>query len=114
MRRALLQIGVLALVMAGATWWIGWWTVPLVAAAWGAAARGEGYPIATSGVGAALGWVLLLALRATAGPVGELSRKLGGIMAVPGWVPLLLTLAFPAILAAAAAGLAGVLQRRAT
>ncbi len=114
MRRALVQIGVLALAVAGATWWIGWWTVPLVAAAWGAAARGEGYPVATSAVGAALGWVLLLALRATAGPVGELSRKLGGIMGVPGWVPLLLTLALPAIAAAAAAALVGALQRRAT
>lgn len=114
MRRALVQIGVLALVVAGATWWIGWWTVPLVAAGWGAAARGEGYPVTASAVGAALGWVLLLALRATAGPVGELSRKLGGIMGVPGWVPLLLTLALPAIVAAAAAGLVGALQRRAT
>jgi hypothetical protein len=114
MRRTLLQVGVLALAVAGATWWIGWWTVPLVAAAWGAAARGEGYPVITSAVGAALGWVLLLALEATAGPVGELSRKLGGIMGVPGWVPLALTVALPAALAAGAAGLVGALQRRPT
>lgn len=113
MRRMLLQVAVLGLVVAGATWWIGWWTVPLIAAAWGAAQRGVGYPVATSAVGAALGWVLLLGLRATAGPMGELSRKLGGIMGVPGWVPLLLVLVFPAVLAAAAAALAGAVQRRA-
>jgi hypothetical protein len=68
----------------------------------------------TSAVGAALGWTLLVALAATAGPVGALSRTLGGIMGVPGWVPLLLTLALPAVLAAAAAGLVGALQRRPT
>jgi hypothetical protein len=113
MRRTFLQIGVLGVVVAVATWWIGWWTVPLVAAAWGAAQRGEGYPVATSAVAATLGWVLLLALRAGAGPVGDLSRKLGGILGVPGWVPLLAALVFPAALAAAGAALAGAIQRRA-
>lgn len=106
MRRHLGLIAALAAVIALATWWIGWWTVPLVGAAWGVARRGEGFPAATAGVAATLAWVGLLGVQALAGPIGELSRRLGGVMGLPGWVLLLAALAFPAILAAAAAALA--------
>ena len=112
MRRHLLLLVVLALAMAAATWWLGWWSVPVVGAAWGAARRGEGRPAATAAVAAAFAWVGLLALVANRGPVGELSRTLGGVMEAPGWVPLLLALLFPALLAGSAAALAGALQRR--
>jgi hypothetical protein len=109
MRRHLLLIGILGVVMGIATWWIGWWTVPLVGAAWGVARRGEDYPAATAGVAASLAWCVLLAVRAAQGPIGELSRRLGGVLGTPGWVPLLAAVAFPAILAAAAAGFTGAL-----
>jgi hypothetical protein len=60
-----------------------------------------------------LAWTGLLAVQALRGPVGELSRDLGGVLNVPGWVPLLATLVFPAALAGSAAAIAGALQRRA-
>jgi hypothetical protein len=107
--RHLLLIATLALVMGLATWWIGWWTVAVVGAAWGVARRGEDYPAATAGVAAGLSWCSLLAVQSTQGPVGELSRRLGGVLSVPGWVPLAAAVLFPAILAAAAAALTGTL-----
>jgi hypothetical protein len=107
MSRHLGLILVLTVAMALATFWIGWWTVPVVGAAWGIARRGEDLPAATAAVAASLSWTLLLVLQAGRGPVGELSRRLGGIMGVPGWLPLLMTILFPAILGGAAAVLAG-------
>jgi hypothetical protein len=107
MTRHLGLIAVLAAVMGVATWWIGWWTVPIVGAAWGIARRGEGFPAVTAAVAGSLSWTLLLLLQALQGPVGELSRRLGGVLSVPGWVPLLATLAFPALLGGAAAAVAG-------
>lgn len=109
MKRHLLLIVFLAVVMGVATWWIGWWTVPLVGAAWGVARRGEDYPAATAGAAAGFSWCVLLALQAARGPVGELSRRLGGVLGAPGWAVLLAAVAFPAILAAAAAAFTGVL-----
>jgi hypothetical protein len=105
MTRQLLAVGVLALAMALATAWIGWWAVPVFGAVWGVARYGA-YPAATAAVSAALAWTVLLGMKALAGPVGEVSRTVGGAMALPGWVPLALSLAFPAALAGAAAGLA--------
>jgi hypothetical protein len=109
MKRHLILVAVLAAAMGLATWWIGWWTVPVVGAAWGLARRGEGFPAATAAVAASAAWTLLLALQAAVGPVGELSRRLGGVLGAPGWVPLLATVAFPALLAGAAAALTGSL-----
>jgi hypothetical protein len=107
MRRHFGLIAVLTAVMVIATWWIGWWTVAIIGAAWGIARRGEGLPAATAAAAAGLAWTLLLALQASRGPVGELSRRLGGALALPGWAPLLATIAFPALLGGAAAALAG-------
>lgn len=109
MRRHLALVAVLAGAMGVATWWIGWWTVPVVGAAWGVARRGEDFPAATAAVAASLSWMLLLVVQALGGPVGELSRRLGGVLGVPGWVPLLVTVVFPAVLAAGAAALTGSL-----
>jgi hypothetical protein len=108
-RRHLALVAVLAGAMGVATWWIGWWTVPVVGAAWGVARRGEDFPAATAAAAASLSWILLLGLQAVSGPVGDLSRRLGGALGVPGWAPLLVTIAFPAVLAGAAAALAGSL-----
>jgi len=105
MIRQLLAILVLALAMALGTAWIGWWAVPVFGAVWGVARYGA-YPTATAALGGALAWVVLLALTALRGPAGEASRMLGSVMSVPGWVPLLLAVVFPAALGGAAARLA--------
>ena len=106
MKRQFLEIGVLAAVTAVASAWVGWWTVPLVAAAWAFARHGEGRPISTSAVSASLAWVVLLGITAFQGPVGELSRQVGGVMGISGLGPLVLTLLYPAALAGAAAAVA--------
>ena len=106
MRRQFTEIGVLAATIAVATAWVGWWTVPLVGAAWGFGRHGEGWPVATSAVSASLAWVVLLAFTALRGPVGTLSGQVGGVMGIPGWLLILVFLIFPAALAGAAAAAA--------
>lgn len=105
MIRQLLLVVALAVVMALGTWWLGWWAVPVLGAAWGVARYGA-YPSATAAVAAALGWMLILLVQALRGPMGEVSRTLAAVLSVPGWVPVLLTALFPAGLAAASARLA--------
>ncbi|MEE8116714.1 MAG: hypothetical protein V3T28_06375 [Gemmatimonadales bacterium] len=106
MRRQFLEIGVLALAIGVATVWLGWWTVPLVGGGWGVARRGEGYPALTVAVSASLAWVLLLAVTSLQGPVGDFATTVGGVMGIPGWVLIGVTLAFPAVLAGTAAAVA--------
>ena len=108
MTRQVLLVVALAVIMTLGTWWLGWWVVPVVGAAWGVARYGA-YPSATAGVAAALGWMLILGVQALRGPMGEVSRTLAAVLAVPGWVPVLLTALFPAGLAAASARVAGCL-----
>jgi hypothetical protein len=89
--------------MAALTWLLGWWGVLFAAAIVGytfADRRGEGWRVALA---AALAWGALLAVDAVAGPLGVVSAALGGVMRVPGVVLLLLTVAFPALLAWSAA-----------
>jgi len=90
--------------MALGTWWLGWWAVPVLGAAWGVA-RYAAFPTATAAVAGGLAWAGLLALGALTGPVGALSRTVGGVLGAPGWVPLLITILFPAALAACSAWL---------
>lgn len=105
MTRQVLLVGALAVVMALGTWWLGWWVVPVLGAAWGVARYGA-YPSSTAAVAAALGWMLILGFQALRGPVGEVSRTLAGALGMPGWMPLVATALFPAGLAASAARLA--------
>lgn len=105
MSRQLLLVAVLAAAVALGTWWLGWWVVPILGAAWGVARYGA-YPSATAGIAAALGWMLLVGIGALRGPMGEVSRALAGAIGVPGWVPLAVTGLFPAGLAAGGAWVA--------
>lgn len=89
--------------LAALTWVLGWWGVLLGAAIVGFVFhehRGGGWRTALA---AALAWGLLLAIDAVAGPVGAVAHTLGGIMRIPGFVLVLVTLAFPAVLAWSAA-----------
>jgi hypothetical protein len=100
------RVVLVALLAAGATAAAGWWTVPLVAGAWSRLARSYRQPLRSAAVGAALAWALLLGIGAWQGPVDAVARRLGGILGMPGWGFVLLTLLFPALLAAAAAQVA--------
>ncbi|MEO5590233.1 MAG: hypothetical protein ABIS03_11655 [Gemmatimonadaceae bacterium] len=73
------------------TYALGWWTVPIVGAAW-ALLSGDRNRAAMAGLAAGAGWILLLLLDAVKGPIGLISARLGGVMGVP---PILLWLATP-------------------
>jgi hypothetical protein len=110
--RTFVKIVLLAELFAVATYALGWWTVPIIAADWGIATR-DFKPARIAALCAAAGWATLLILDVVKGPVDTMASKLGGVMGVPAFVLLLLTLIFPALLAWSAAALASSVRRRA-
>lgn len=98
------QYVLLAEAFAVATFALGWWTVPIVAAVW-ALVSADPRRVRNAGIAAAAGWATLLVLDAVKGPVGTMASQLGGIMRVPAPVLVILTLVFPALLAWSAGAL---------
>ena len=108
----------LAIAMALGTWVAGWWTVPLLAAVWGAwrawdegdgrhdPARWWNAPAA-----AAVAWGGLLALQAARGPVRTVAGRVGAVMGIPPVALLLATLVFAALSAWSVARVAGAVVR---
>ncbi len=105
MKRAALQTIMLSIAFALATAVLGWGVIPALAAIWGFTAREEEHPAMVAAAGAGLGWLLLLVWVATQGPMGEVARRAGGVMSVPGAVMVILTLLYPMVVAWAAAAL---------
>src|SRR5581483_6977066 len=101
--RSALRVMTLALAVALATAWLGWWSVPAVAALGTVLSGLRPAAIRRAALGGALGWALLLGWTALHGPVGEVARRLAGVFALPVWALVVLTLAFPALLAGCAA-----------
>ena len=89
----------LVLAVAVGTALAGWWTVPLIVAVWVWLSPAAGSPVRRAMLGAALGWALLLGWTALQGPIGPLARRAGGLIGLPGWGLVLVTLLFPAALA---------------
>ena len=89
----------LAAAFAAGTWYLGWWAVPLLAAA--AAAAGVATP-SVAAISALFAWGGLLA---TVRPM-DTARLLSGVLKLPAPAIVLLTLAFGAMLAASAAAVA--------
>lgn len=108
--RTFVKLVLLAELFAVATYALGWWTVPIVAVVW-AIMSSEAKAARMAAICAAGGWATLLLLDAAKGPVGTMASRLGGVMGVPGFVLLVLTLVFPALLAWSAAALARGLRR---
>ena len=98
------KVVLLAEAFAVATFGLGWWTVPIIAALYALASTNP-KRARTAGLCALGGWATLLLLDAAKGPVGTMATRLGGVMGLPGVVLLLLTLIFPALLAWSAAAL---------
>lgn len=101
MRRAL-RVAAFASLTAGGTLAAGWWTVPLLAAAW-VRVLSDRRPILSTMLGAALGWVALLGLGMRYGPVAAVAWCLSAALELPRWGFLAATIVFPALLAGAAA-----------
>ena len=84
--------------------------MPLLGAVWGWIAPRESRAVLTASGAAALGWTILLVWTATRGPLVALAGKVGGIMSLPGWTLILLTVVFAVMLAGSAAGVLGALR----
>jgi hypothetical protein len=97
----------LVLAVAVGTALAGWWAVPVVAAVWVWLSPAPGSPVRRAMIGAALGWALLLGWTALHGPIGPLARRAGGLIWLPGWALVLVTVLFPATLAGLVARIVG-------
>lgn len=96
--------------MALGTWYVGWWTVPLVGAIWAyvaAADRTLALQAALAGVNA---WGILLAMRMPGGGVERVAESVGELLGIGGAALIALTLLYPALLAASAATLVRALR----
>lgn len=88
-----------------ATYGLGWWAVPILAALY-SALSGDRSRARTAALCAAAGWAALLLLDVARGQVGTMGSQLAGVMSVPAFALYLLTLLFPALLAWCAATIA--------
>ncbi len=94
----------LAIGIALGTILVGWWSVPLVAVVYGVLLRGTRHPGLPAAAGGAMAWGGYLGLAVVGGaPVGGFASSLAAAMQLPGWAPLTVTLAYPAVLAGLAA-----------
>ncbi len=98
--------------MAAGTWFVGWWTVPVIAAVWAIVDRTDRtLPLRAAGAGIAA-WGLLLAAQLPGGSLERLAIAVGTAMGVGALPLVVLTLLYPALLAASAAGLVRALAAR--
>jgi hypothetical protein len=106
-----LSVLLLAMVLAVATLFVGWWSVPVVAFVWGlAVARLMRRPAGAAALAAALAWAALLGVDALGGRLAGLGTLFGAIAKLPPGVFFALSLAFPALLAWSAAALGADLR----
>ncbi len=110
MKRPALQLLLLSAAFAVMTVALGWVAVPAVALLWGFVARREELPGIVALLGGGLGWGWLLGWNAAVGGVGELVRVAGGVLALPGLGFVVLTLAFPMVIAWGAAVVGGAVK----
>lgn len=83
----MIEILLLALVFAVATWLGAWWAMIPVAMVWSLWRRRSAW---RSGVAAAISWAALLALTIPWPPLSRLAPRVGGVFGLPGWAALML------------------------
>jgi hypothetical protein len=109
--RTFVKFILLAEAFAVATYAVGWWMVPVIAAIWGLLSK-DAANARFAGFAAAAGWATLLLLDVSRGQVGVMASQLAGVMKLPAVALYLLTLIFPALLAWCAATLAPTIRER--
>lgn len=92
----------LALVFAGATYFIGWVAVPLIGGLWGVA-RSTGNPAFESGLAASSGWAGLLVQGLAVGSYAPQLTRIAGVMQLPAIAIVVLLLLLPFLLGWSAA-----------
>lgn len=101
--KKVIDIIVLGVAFAAGTFFVGWWSIPIIALAWGWLVGPKRRPAVRAAVGAALAWMGFLAYDTVRGPIGRLARTLGELMHLPAVVVVGVTLLFAIILAWSAA-----------
>ena len=99
----LVRLALLTAAFAIATFVLGWWAVPLVAAIYAVISSAQRGSAVLSGIAAMIGWGALLAITAAQGPVGTLAGELGGVLKLKPFAVYAVTIAFPGLLAVSAA-----------
>ena len=91
----------IALAAGVGTWTLGWWAVPIVALVAGLL----GCPALLTGTASATAWLAILAIDAVAGSIPRVASVLAGVMGLPAFGVVALTLALPALLGWSAASI---------
>jgi len=91
---------------------VGWWAVPVIAIVWAVLTRNERSHPLLVGFAAMWAWTELPAIAAMRGPVMELASVVGGVMSIGAAGAICVTLLYPGLVAAAAAGLTRGLMAR--
>jgi len=95
----------MVIAVALGTYAFGWAAPAVLGAAWTAVRRDDAFVPLMASVAGAAGWGALLAIQAMSGPVARVADVVGAAMQVGAGPLLVLTLAFPALLAGSAAAL---------
>jgi hypothetical protein len=105
------DVAIITTLMALGTWFLGWWAVPLVAAAAAAFDRNRRMSVSKATLAAPIAWGALLLLQGLFGSsIAELGRDVGVSLDLPPIVPLVMTLVLPTLLALLAAGTVAALR----
>lgn len=91
--------------LATCTWVVAWWMVPVVGAIYGYVRRDDAATPLLAGIGGMVAWGVLMVIAASGAPAGSVMEAVGAAMRVGPGALVGLTLAFPALLAAAASGM---------
>jgi len=98
--------------MATCTWVVAWWMVPIVAAVFGWVRRDDAATPLLAGLAGFVAWGSLLLIAGLSGPEGSVMNAVGRAMQVGPLALVGLTLAYPALLAASAAGVVRAIGAR--
>lgn len=107
----MIRVGAFTLALAGATWFGGWWTVPLMGAVHAFTARGATRPGLEAAGGAALAWGALMAWQLSHPAFPRLSAALDGVFPVPPVALAVITVLLGAVMAGSSARLVSGLLR---
>lgn len=111
MTRALHRLALLTLAFGLGTYAFGWWSVPVIAAAWGFMTAGAPRPAARAATAVLLAWLLLLFVPQLLGTrVVPFGIRLSAAMRIPAWGLWTAECVFPLALAWSAAALAAALR----
>jgi hypothetical protein len=111
MKRALLRLALLAIAFGLGTYAFGWWSVPVIGAAWGLLNPGAPRVAARAAVAALIAWALLLFGPQLFGtPIVPFGIRLSAAMQIPAWSLWTAECVFPFALAWGGAALAAALR----